>query len=585
MTTRTETLVRTRTEKFLLEAARRFNATLEYEELIEQVLNLVTSAVEAEAALVFRVDHSRSDMKMRFMKCPECKVEVFYQEFGSGVVGAVAEYREPVIVNDPSEISEVEKEIGRKAGVEIRNLISVPLIGKGQMIGVIEAFSKVDGPFTEADLDILIGLANQIAVAIDNAYLYRAVRQEALEKNLLYEIGMKLSGTLELDELLKEILNTLHKVIDFSAGGIFLIETERDEVGSVYTVGYDKRYQGKLQLKIGQGLIGSVAKSGESVIVSDVSKDPRYVNARPKTKSEVVVPIKLSNKTIGVLNLESDNSGAYDNHTVALLAAFAAQAAISIERTRLHQKIVSGRKIDEQLKVTREIQRSFLPDSNPQIHGYDIAGANIPSEQVGGDYYDFISIVEGQTGIVIGDVSGKGIPASLIMASFRSSLLAEIRNNYSIATICRKVNSLVYESVRAGNFVTAVYGVLDSKNHIFTFSNCGHNLPVHIKKIGDVDYLREGGQVMGVSPDIAYEQRPVVLNMGDVIVFYTDGATEVFNSDGVEFGTERLITVVKENQNRPAYEILNKIVESVRSFASTSHIYDDITAIVLKRSG
>src|SRR3990172_7742981 len=263
MTTRTEIRVRTKTEKLLLEAARRFNATLEYEELIEQVLKLVTSAVDAEAALVFRVDHSRSDMKMRFMKCPECKVKVFYQEFGSGVVGAVAEYREPVIVNDPDEVSEVEKEIGRKAGFTISNIISVPLIGKGQMIGVIEAFSKEDGPFTEADLDILIGLANQIAVAIDNAYLYRAVRQEALEKNLLYEIGMKLSGTLELDELLKEIMNTLHKVIDFSAGGIFLIESEKDEVGSIFTTGYDKRYAGKLQLKIGQGLIGSVAKSGE----------------------------------------------------------------------------------------------------------------------------------------------------------------------------------------------------------------------------------------------------------------------------------------------------------------------------------
>ncbi len=585
MATRTEIRVRTKTEKLLLEAARRFNATLEYEELMEHVLKLVTSAVDAEAALVFRVDHSRSDMKIRFMKCPDCKVEVFFQEFGSGVVGAVAEYKEPVIVNDLDTISPVEKEIGRKAGVEIQNLISVPLIGKGQMIGVIEAFNKQDGPFTDVDLDILVGLTNQIAVAIDNAYLYRAVRQEALEKNLLYEVGMKLSGTLELDDLLQEIMNTLHKVIDFSAGGIFLIEPEKDEVGSIYTVGYDKRFQGKLQLKIGQGLIGSVAKSGEPVIVSDVSQDQRYVDARPQTKSEIVVPIKLNNKTIGVLNLESDHLDAFDMHADSLLAAFAAQAAISIERTRLHQKIVSGRKIDEQLKITREIQRSFLPDANPQIHGYDIAGTNIPSEQVGGDYYDFINIVDGQTGIVIGDVSGKGIPAALIMASFRSSLLAEIRNNYSIGTICRKVNSLVYESVRAGNFVSAVYGVLDSKNHIFTFSNCGHNLPIHIKSDGQVDYLKEGGQVMGVSPDVPYEQRPVVINAGEIIVLYTDGVTEVFDDDGREFGIQRLIGVVKENQNRPAFEILNKIVESVRMFSSQNHIFDDLTAIVLKRTG
>jgi len=584
MATRTETRVRTRTEKLLLEAARRFNATLEYEELIEQVLNLVTSAVDAEAALVFRVDHSRSDMKIRFMKCPECKVQVFYQEFGSGVVGTVAEYKEPVIVNDPDEVSPVEKEIGRRAGVEIHSLLSVPLIGKGQMIGVIEAFNKKDGPFSESDLDILVGLTNQIAVAIDNAYLYRAVRQEALEKNLLYEVGMKLSSTLELDELLKEIMNTLEKIIEFSAGGIFLIDPEKKEIGSIYIVGYGERLQKEPNLKIGQGLIGSVATSGEPVVVSDVSKDPRYFEAHPGTKSEVVVPIKLNNKTIGVLNLESDNLDAYDSHAVALLSAFAAQAAISIERTRLHQKILAARKIDEQLNITREIQRSFLPDSNPQIPGYDIAGTNIPSEQVGGDYYDFINIVEGQTGIAIGDVSGKGIPAALIMASFRSSLLAEIRNNYSIATICRKVNSLVYESVRAGSFVSAVYGVLDSKNHILTFTNCGHNLPIHIKTNGQVDYLKEGGQVMGVSPDVPYEQRPVVINVGDVIVFYTDGVTEVFDDEGREFGMERLIEVVKEHQNRPSHEILDKIVESVRNFASKTHLFDDLTAIVLKRS-
>jgi len=583
MTTRTETRIRTRTEKLLLEAARRFNSTLEYEELIEQVLNLVTTAVDAEAALVFRVDHSRPDMKIRFIKCPECKVNVFFQEFGSGVVGTVAEYREPVIVNDSDEVSEVEKEIGRKAGVEIRNLISVPLIGKGQMIGVIEAFNKQDEPFSEADLDILVGLANQIAVAIDNAYLYRAVRQEALEKNLLYEIGMKLSSTLEMDELLKSMMNTLKKIIDYSAGGIFLIDPDKEEIGSVYIVGYGERLQKEPNLKLGQGLIGNVGKSGVAEVIPDVSKDPRYFDAHPGTKSEVVVPIKLGEKTIGVLNLESDNIDAYNNHTVELLSAFAAQAALSIERTRLHHKIVQARKIDEQLNITREIQRSFLPESNPQIKGYDIAGTNIPSEQVGGDYYDFINIFDGQTGIVIGDVSGKGIPAALIMASFRSSLIAEIRNNYSIGTICRKVNSLMYESTRAGSFVSAVYGVLDSKNHIFTFSNCGHNLPVHIKNDGEIDYLKEGGQVMGVSPDVSYEQRPAILSVGEIIVLYTDGVTEVFDDDGREFGIDRLVEVVKEHKNKPSFEILDKIVNSVRKFASKKHTFDDLTAIVLKR--
>ena len=574
----------TRIEKLLLEAARRFNSTLEYEELIQEVLLIVAAAVEAEAALVFRVDHSRSDMKIRFMNCSICEIEVFYQEFGQGVVGKVAEYKEPVIVNECEDISDVEKEIGEKAGVSIKSLISVPLIGKGQMIGVIEAFNRQDGPFTEVDLDILTGLANQIAVAIDNAYLYRKVRQEALEKHLLYEIGMKLSGTLELDKLLEEILSSLRKVIDYSAGGVFLIEPEKMEIGSIFTVGYAEESAGKLQLKIGQGLIGQVAKTGEPVVVSDVSANEQYVKAHAQTKSEIVVPILLDGNTIGVLTLESDNLNAYDKNSVELLSAFATQAAISIERTRLHQKIIAAQKIENQLSITREIQRSFLPEFDPVIEGYDIAGENIPSEQVGGDYYDFINIMGSQLGVAIGDVSGKGIPAAIIMASFRSSLIAEIRNNYSISEICSKVNSLLYESITAGNFVSAVYGVLDSKKHIFTYANCGHNQPIFLKEDGTIEYLKEGGQILGISPDVKYRQGQVELKPGELIVFYTDGVTEVFDEKGREFGEAKLVAAIKEHSQNGSAEMLKNIVDSVCEYAASEHIFDDLTMVILKRT-
>ncbi|MCH8027515.1 MAG: SpoIIE family protein phosphatase [candidate division Zixibacteria bacterium] len=574
----------TRMEKLLLEAARRFNSTLEYEELIQEVLLIVAAAVQAEAALVFRVDHSRSDMKIRFMNCPACKIDVFYQEFGQGVVGKVAEYKEPVIVNKCEDISDVEKEIGEKAGVTIKSLISIPLIGKGQMIGVIEAFNREDGPFTETDLDVLTGLANQIAVAIDNAYLYRKVRQEALEKHLLFEIGMKLSSTLELDKLLEEILSSLRKVIDYSAGGVFLIEPDKKEIGSIFTIGYAEESAGKLQLKIGQGLIGQVAKTGKPVVVSDVSANKQYVNVHAQTKSEIVVPILLDGNTIGVLTLESNNLNAYDKNSVELLSAFATQAAISIERTRLHQKIIAAQKIENQLSITREIQRSFLPDSDPVIDGYDIAGKNIPSEQVGGDYYDFIEIMGSQLGVAVGDVSGKGIPAALIMASFRSSLIAEIRNNYSISEICSKVNSLLYESIGSGNFVTAVYGVLDSEKHIFTYANCGHNQPILLKQNGTIEHLKEGGQVLGISPGVEYRQGQVELKPGELIVLYTDGVTEVFDEKGREFGEAGLLAALKEHSQKSSAEMLKNIVDNVREYAASEHIFDDLTMVILKRT-
>jgi len=573
----------TKTEKLLLEAARRFNSTLEYEELIEQVLRLVMAAVEAETALAFRVDRNRTYMKIRFMRLEDSQMTVFHRELGQGVVGWVARYKEPVIVNDAAHDARVDAEIEKYTNAKIRSVLSVPLIGKGQMIGVIEAINKAEGGFTDADLDVLIGLANQIAVAIDNAALYRAVKREALERTLLYEIGKKLSSSLKLNEVLDEIMRSLKQVVDYDAGGVFLVDQDNKEIGSFYTVGYDVAKEPLMHLKIGQGLIGHVTKSGEPVIVPDVSADERYVNTRTATKSEIVVPIVLDDRIIGVVNLESDLLNAYDKHHVSLMSAFASQAAISIERARLHEKMLAGQKLEQQLNIAREIQRSFLPISDPDIPGYDITGRNISSEQVGGDYYDFLRIVENHTGIVIADVSGKGIPAALIMASFRASVIAEIRNNYSIRTICQKVNNLLCESLKPGNFVTAVYGVLDTKNHILTFANCGHDLPLLLRGNGQIEYLKEGGQVLGITHNATYEERAVVLNHGDIVVFYTDGVTEVFDSHEQQFGVERLKRIIEENRNKSCREIQDAIYDAVKLFASPEHVFDDFTMIVLKR--
>jgi sigma-B regulation protein RsbU (phosphoserine phosphatase) len=573
----------TRLEKLLLEAARVFNSTLDYEVLIENVLRLVLTAADCEVALIFRVDHERTDMKIRYMKADVGRVATYRREIGQGVLDWVAQYREPILINDAPNDPRVEHENADRMQVEIRSLISVPLIAKGHMIGVVEAFNKNDGGFTEADLDTLVGLNNQIAVAIDNAHLYRMAQREALEKDLLYEVGKKLSGSLELDELLQVIMHSLKRVVDYDAGGVFLLNPKENEVDSRYAEGYDFAVDPHLQLKVGQGLIGHVARDGQPVIVPDVSKDARYHNSRPETHSEIVVPMMLDDRIIGVLNLESDHLDSFGKHDLLLIEAFASQAAVSVERARNHTRLLQGKKIEEQLNIAREIQQSFLPIQDPKTTDYDVAGRNVSSGQVGGDYYGFIKIVDGQTGVAIADVSGKGIPAALIMASYRASLIAEIRNNYSIRTICEKVNRLMCESIKPGNFVTAVYGVLDSVNHVLTYANCGHNLPFVLRASGEVVYLREGGPVMGVDPAGIYREQPVYLQVGDVVVWYTDGVTEVFDGNGVEFGLERLIEVVREHRDKESTEIEEAIYRTVRRYAGPTHMFDDLTMIVIKR--
>ncbi|UCG61543.1 MAG: PP2C family protein-serine/threonine phosphatase, partial [Candidatus Zixiibacteriota bacterium] len=338
-----------------------------------------------------------------------------------------------------------------------------------------------------------------------------------------------------------------------------------------------------IHLQYGQGLVGHVAKTGEPVIVSDVSKDKHYIDLHCGTKSEMVVPIKLDSRVIGVFNIESDELNAYDDDDLSLMTAFAAQAGISIERARMHDELISGQKLQEQLRIAREIQQTFLPKQDPDIEGYDITGENISSGEVGGDYYDFINIVKHQVGIAIADVSGKGIPASLLMASFRASLIAEIRNNYSIRTICEKVNALLCESVKPGNFVTAVYGVLDAKNHVLTFANAGHNRPILLRADGEIGQLKEGGPLMGVSPDAVYEERPLYLGVGDVVVLYTDGVVEVFDEEGNEYGLNRLVEVLNKSRDGSSTDVRRAIYDDVHEFAAGSHVFDDFTMIVLKR--
>lgn len=406
--------------------------------------------------------------------------------------------------------------------------------------------------------------------------------QRKLERELLDETSHLMAKSIDRQELLQKILDLLGRVVHFDAGGIFVIDKDSDEVGQILTRGYDPAVQDDLRLKIGQGLVGHVAQTGELVNVPDVTADARYVNARLETRSALVVPIEMRGRRLGVFNLESSRKAAYDPNDEWLLQAFANQAAIALDRATLLDQLLQDRRLREQLAVARTIQQSFLPHEAPSIPGYDIAGVNFPSEKVGGDYFDFVPIVDGQWGLAIADVSGKGIPAALIMAGFRASLIAEIRNNYSIRTVFRKVNNLLKEMTATDNFVTAFYGVLDAHNRVLTFSNGGHNPPMLFRPGEELIRLKDGGPLMGVLRDAKYEERPLWLHAGDTLVLFTDGVTEATDRGGDEFGEARLIELVRHNGHESAHDLCHRIHEAVLDFAGAESTVDDITLVVIK---
>lgn len=569
----------TTTKDWLVESFQVLNSTLNIDELIDIILDLTCKAVNSKLSLVLLKDKKTDQLHL--VSCEKDRKSLSWS-LQEGILSWVVENQKPMLLNQPEQDVHFSENLQQLIGVKISNLLSVPLIRRRKLLGVLEAVNKKDAQiFTEKDLDNLTLLANQIAVALDNSILYERAKKESLRKEVLLEVGKSLSSTLELEEVLKRIIQSVKLVVTCDAVGIFLVAKKTQEVEQFEIEGYDPTLEADLNLKIGQGLIGWVAKTGESVIVPDVRKDERYINARLATRSEMVVPIKTDGKVLGVFNLESNLLNAYAQEDLELLTAFASQAAVAIERARLHKETLEKRKLEEDLKIAREIQKTFLPKEDPSIAGFDISGINISSERVGGDYYDFIPIVENQLGVAIADSSGKGIPASLIMAAFRASLKAEIRNNYTIRTIFNKVNYLLFESLERENYVTAVYGVLDTKSKILTFSNGGHNPPILYRPNGTIEYLTEGGIALGMFPNSTYEERSIPLNKGEVIVFYTDGTTEAMNEKKEEFGVKRLEEIIRNHRSLPARDLQTKIIDRINEFSGGKRS-DDLTMMVIK---
>ena len=463
--------------------------------------------------------------------------------------------------------------------------LAVPLVRRGHVLGVIECVNRAGGgSFTAEDARALETAAGEFAVAIENAQLYFDVRRRAAERATLLRVARSLTQPITLQATLEAILDGLRRLVSYDAAAIFLLSEDGSRVEAQSGRGYAAERKPGIELRIGQGIVGWVAKTGESIIVPDTSEDRRYVQERARTRSEMACPLIAEGKVIGVFNLESDRKDTYTEGHLEVLLAFASQASAAIERARLLEAAEHQRQIERELAIARQIQTSFLPKADPVVTGYEVHGFNLPYSEVGGDYFDFISIVDNQLGVAISDVSGKGIPAALLMAAYRASLLAEIRNQFALRTILSKVNLLLHESTDRGKFVTAFYGVLDSKNHIFTFSNAGHDPPILRRADGRVERLSEGGLALGVLPDSRYEERPLGIGPGDVILMFTDGVSEATSAEGEEFGPDRVLELVEERHGDSARAIVDALVRRVTEFTGgAERLHDDLTVVCVKR--
>jgi len=412
-----------------------------------------------------------------------------------------------------------------------------------------------------------------------------------LKYRLLLELSQKISRTLELHGVLRELLQTLASAMAYDAAGVFVLNRsvplapagEGQLIAGMVQVGFETPRTDDPMLRSGKGIVGHVIRTGEVVNAPDVRENPHYVEGRAATRSELACPIVSDAGVIGCLNVESDRAGAFSAADAELLQFFADAAALSIDKALLHRQVLEKQRLEDQLKVAREVQAGLLPASPPVVPGWDIAGVNLPTGEIGGDYFDYVPLPAGRLGIVVADVSGKGIPAALIMATFRTALRTELRRQADVRSVAEELNRALLEPRESSRFVTAVYGVLDPATGSFRYVNCGHNPPLLLRRGGPRELLPSGGPVLGLFAEERFATGEVTIGPGDGLVLYTDGVVEPADARDQQFGMERLEAVARASIGEPAGRVVDAVVGATRAFTGRDHHEDDFTLVVVRR--
>jgi len=414
-----------------------------------------------------------------------------------------------------------------------------------------------------------------------------------MKYRMLLALSQEISRSLELDDVLKHLIEYVRTAVSYDAAGIFVLNRNvpllahpgTRVIAGMCTFGFDADPNpDDPMIYSGKGIIGHVIRTGETVIAADVSADPRYVEGRPETRSEIAVPISSNGVIIGALNLECDELCSFSADDAEVLEFFATAAALAIEKALLHRQALERQHLQHQLDVAHHVQACLLPESDPVVDGYDIAGISLPCWQIGGDYFDYIPLDDGRLALVIADVSGKGTPAALIMATIRAALHAELRRVHDVPTVLRDVNRVLRRSVETSRFVTALFGLFDPQNGTFTYLNCGHNPALVLRADGGRSVLNSMVSALGLVRGPLPEAIQVSLGAGDMLVLYTDGVVDTMNAADEDFGLERLEAAIRTHAALPSSEIIDRIVAATQAFAGREAYDDDFTVMVVRRN-
>ena len=571
----------------LFALGREVTSVLDLEELLQKIPELISRITKFKAFAVYLLDSKRNELTIAYsVGYPAEVARTLRVKVGEGLVGAAVADGQPLLVNDVhADPRYVEAVPGSNAEMV------VPLRRKGRVIGALNLLSDQPGQFTLVDEAVLRQFGANVAVAIENARLLEQERQYASTLETLAEVAREFGSILNLDELLTRLASVTRRVIDYRTFGILLLNEDTNELEMKTAVRYGDQ-QVPTRIKVGDGLVGYAALHKEPVLVADVSKDPRYIPVVEDIRSELVMPLMVQDRCIGVFDLESPELDAFKKSDIEIMTLFASQAAVAIENARLYETIRANEdRLEREVRFAQRVQTALLPTELPKrFKGVDVAARFEPAYELGGDLYDFLTPEPQSLVIAVGDVSGKGVPAALYSA-FAGELVRSrtFRRRYttdrsSPAGVLASMNTILHERQLEQYYCTLCYASFDLKRRSVTIANSG--LPYPVRCSGDTAAQIElPGVPLGSFAGSSYDEVSFELVAGDVYVCCTDGVFEATDYRGREFGADRLTKVVLETRELPARTIVESIFAAVADFRGEMRAKDDMTIVALRITG
>jgi phosphoserine phosphatase RsbU/P len=561
---------------FLLELAGAISETLDLDRILANLASIVKEVIPYDLFAILLYSERQGGLTIRYaIGHREEIIRGLVLPLGEGITGVAAQTRQPILVSDVRADSRYLSALDA-----VQSELAAPMLARGKLVGVIDLQSTRVNTYREQDRTLLQLIAGRVAVAIDNARLYRRVDRQNRTLKTLSHLSQEFSSILNVDELLDKIARIVHALVAFDAFSILLVDPQQRVLRHRFSQRYDERVNLD-NIPLGKGLTGAAAESREIVRVVDTLADPRYIASHPDIRSEIAVPLVLQDRAVGVMDLESEKIGYFTEDHSRLLALLAPQIASSVENARLYEELAQReQRMDQDLKAARNVQSVLLLREAPPIKGLEIAIRSRPAREITGDVYDIFE--HGHDAVfALGDVSGKGAAAALYGAMVSGLLRTLAHRKRRPAELLRLLNNVLRERAVEARYVTLMVLVWERASRRFIMANAGSEPPL-ICRNSEIIKPRVEGIPAGMLDGREYDEVVFDAQPGDVLLLNSDGITDQLNPREQEYGRGHLAHSLRRACGQSIQKIADQILADLDVFSAGAPAFDDQTMLVLR---